>query len=188
MIILRSNKETLHWLKEISWRGMTQEKLTGEADSYFGVVKTIRPETVRAKILDFMKKEDNLRQSLKFQIMRARNGEGPRGRNPPLSFRLKDVTVNGFISVIIVERESDYKCEICGTLLLGKDNCEKHLRSEHFKEFKSLFARKCSSEADNHVTYKKWDFFKIEDPIWNLLTVNICGYFHTCLIFPTHVW
>ena len=135
-----------------------------------------------------MKKEDNLRQSLKFQIMRARNGEGPRGRNPPLSFRLKDVTVNGFISVISGERESDYKCEICGTLLLGKDNCEKHLRSEHFKEFKSLFARKCSSEADNHVTYKKWDFFKIEDPIWNLLTVNICGYFHTCLIFPTHVW
>ena len=86
MIILRSNKETLHWLKEISWRGMTQEKLTEEADSYFGVVKTIRPETVRAKILDFMKKEDNLRQSLKFQIMRAHNGEGPRGRNPPLSF------------------------------------------------------------------------------------------------------
>ena len=56
MIILRSNKETLHWLTEISWRGMTQEKLTGEADSYFGVVKTIRPETVRAKISDFMKK------------------------------------------------------------------------------------------------------------------------------------
>ena len=58
-----------------------------------------------------MKKEDNLRQSLKFQIMRARNGGGPRGRNPPLSFRLKDVTVNGFISVISGERESDYKCE-----------------------------------------------------------------------------
>ena len=150
-------------------------------------MKTIRPETVRAKISDFMKKEDNLRQSLKFQIMRARNGGGPRGRNPPLSFRLKDVTVNGFISVISGDRESDYKCEICGTLLLGKDNCEKHLRSEHFKEFKSLFAKKYSSEADNHVTYKMWDFFKIEDPIWNLLTVNICGYFHTCLIFPTHV-
>ena len=24
--------------------------------------------------------------------------------------------------------------------------------------------------------------------IWNLLIVNICGNFHTCLIFPTHVW
>ena len=33
MIILRSNKETLHWLKDISWRGMTEEKLTGEVDS-----------------------------------------------------------------------------------------------------------------------------------------------------------
>ena len=30
-------------------------------------------------------------------------------------------------------------------------------------------------------------FCKIEDPIWNLLIVNICGNFHTCLIFPTHV-
>ena len=73
MIISRSNKETLQWLKEISWRGMTQEKLTGEADSYFGVVKTNRPETVRAKISDFVNKEHNMRQSLKFQIMRARN-------------------------------------------------------------------------------------------------------------------
>ena len=50
MSISRSNKETLQLLKEISWRGMTQEKLKGEADSYFGVVKTNRPETVRAKI------------------------------------------------------------------------------------------------------------------------------------------
>jgi len=32
------------------------------------------------------------------------------------------------------------------------------------------------------------DFCKIEDPIWNLLSVNICGYFHTCLVFPTRVW
>ena len=30
------------------------------------------------------------------------------------------------------------------------------------------------------------DFFKVEDPIWNLLIVNICGYFHTCLVF-THM-
>ena len=63
MSISRSNKETLQWLKEISWRGMTQEKLTGEADSYFGVVKTNRPETVRAKISDFVNKEHNMRQS-----------------------------------------------------------------------------------------------------------------------------
>ena len=61
MSISRSNKETLQWLKEISWRGMTQEKLTGEADSYFGVVKTNRPETVRAKISDFVNKEHNMR-------------------------------------------------------------------------------------------------------------------------------
>ena len=44
MIILRSNKETVQWLKEISWRGMTQEKLQGEANSFFGVLKTNRPK------------------------------------------------------------------------------------------------------------------------------------------------
>ena len=87
--------------------------------------------------------------------MRAQKGEGPRGRNPPSSFEPKDVTLNGFISII--SRESEFKCEICGTLLLGKKTCENHLRSEHFKEFKSLFAKECSLEALNHETYKKWE-------------------------------
>ena len=40
----------------------------------------------------------------------------------------------------------------------------------------------------NAVYVVQGDFCKIEDPIWNLLSVNICGYFHTCLVFPTRVW
>ena len=157
MTLFRSNKETLAWAKGIKWRDMTQENLTKEADSFFGVVKTTRLRTVQAKIAEFVTREHRMRQTLSFQIMRAHNGEGPRGRNPPLTFRLKDVTLNGFISVINGERESEVKCEICGTPLLGKDNCEKHLRAEHFKQFKSLFAKECSSETENHVTYKKWE-------------------------------
>lgn len=124
---------------------------------FFGVVKTTRLQTVQSKIAEFVKREHSMRQTLSFQIMRTHNGEGPRGRNPPLSFRLKDVSLNGFISVINGERESEVKCEICGTLLLGKDNCEKHLRNVHFKQFKSLFAKECSSETENHVIYKKWE-------------------------------
>ena len=155
MISSRSNKETLKWLKEIKWQEITEEKLTKEAGSYFGVLKTKRTKTVRTKIADYVEKEHNLRSKIMFQIMRAQKGEGPRGRNPPSSFEPKDVTLNGFISII--SRESEFKCEICGTLLLGKKTCENHLRSEHFKEFKSLFAKECSLEAVNHETYKKWE-------------------------------
>ena len=117
-------------------------------------MKTKTKRKVKEKIADFVKKEDRLRESLKFQIMRAQNGEGPRGRNPPSSFKQKDVTLNGFISAS-GEKESEFKCEICGILLLGKDKCENHLRSEHFKQFKTLFAKECSLEAINHATYKK---------------------------------
>ena len=136
---------------------MIQENLVEEADSFFGAVKTKRRQTVQEKIVEFVHKEVNMRATLTFQIMRSHNGEGPRGRSPPLSFKPKDVTLVGFIFLINGERESEFKCEICGTLLLGKDNCEKHLRNEHFKQFKSLFAKKCSFETENHVTYKKWE-------------------------------
>ena len=45
MFVSRSNKETLKWLKEIKWREMSEENLTREADSFFGVLKTKRIET-----------------------------------------------------------------------------------------------------------------------------------------------
>ena len=138
MAISRSNKETFIWLKRIKLKDITQENLVEEADYFFGAVKTKRRQTVQAKLVEFVEKEASLRKTLIFQIMRSRNGEGPRGRSPPLSFKPKDVTLVGFISLINGERESEFKCEICGTLLLGKDNCEKHLRSEHFKQFKSF--------------------------------------------------
>ena len=69
MISSRSNKETLKWLKEIKWQEITEEKLTKEAGSYFGVLKTKRTKTVRAKIADYVEKEHNLRQKTKFQIL-----------------------------------------------------------------------------------------------------------------------
>ena len=77
MFVSRSNKETLKWLKEIKWREISEENLTREADSFFGVLKTKRIETVKVKLADFVKKEHNLRQKIRFQIMKAQKGEGP---------------------------------------------------------------------------------------------------------------
>ena len=79
MFVSRSNKETLKWLKEIKWREMSEENLTREADSFFGVLKTKRIETAKVKIADFVKKEDNMRQKIRFQIMKSQKCEGPRG-------------------------------------------------------------------------------------------------------------
>ena len=41
---------------------------------------------------------------------------------------------------------------------------------------------------NNAVYIIQGDFCKIRVPIWNFLIFNICGYFHTCLVFPTRVW
>ena len=87
---------------------------------------------------------------------RAKNGEGPRGRNPPLDFKLKDLTLlKRFFSVC--EKNDEYKCDICGITFLGKEDCEKHLRDAHFKEYKSLFAKQCFAQIENHVKYKQWE-------------------------------
>ena len=89
---------------------MTEENLTKEAGSFFGVLKTKRTETVRAKISDYVEKHHNLRQKIKFQIMRAQKGEGPRGRNPPSSFEPKDVTLNGKSETILIWQVEKQQC------------------------------------------------------------------------------
>ena len=102
MIVSRSNEETLKWLKEIKWSEMTEENLTKEAGSFFGVLKTKRTETVRAKISDYVEKHHNLRQKIKFQIMRAQKGEGSRGRNPSSSFAIAAKTDQVILSPGVV--------------------------------------------------------------------------------------
>ena len=72
-----------------------------------GSMKSMRAKTVKTKLDEFVQSESSMRKTLGFQIMRALGGVGPRGRNPPLNFRLNDVTLNGFISVH--SGESDFK-------------------------------------------------------------------------------
>ena len=138
---------------------LSMEDLKEEGNFFFGGMKTTRAKTVKTKLDEFVQRESSMRKTLGFQIMRAVGGLGARGRNPPLNFRLHDVTLNGFISVHSGESESDFnfKCEICGTMLFGRENCEKHLREEHYKEFKSLFAKECFAKIENHVKYKQWE-------------------------------
>ena len=81
---------------------MTEENLTKEAGSFFGVLKTKRTETVRAKISDYVEKHHNLRQKIKFQIMRAQKGEGSRGRNPSSSFAIAAKTDQVILSPGVV--------------------------------------------------------------------------------------
>ena len=57
MIISRSNQETLKWLRQINWQKMNGETLTDEALCFFGELQTKRPNTVKSKIAEFVKKE-----------------------------------------------------------------------------------------------------------------------------------
>ena len=97
MIITRSNQETLKWLTQIDWQKMSGKTLTDEAMCFFGELQTKRPNTVKSKLAEFLKKEDQLRKCVLFKIMRERGGEGPRGRSPPSNFKLEDITFGGFI-------------------------------------------------------------------------------------------
>ena len=87
---------------------LSMEDLKEEGNFFFGGMKTTRAKTVKTKLDEFVQRESSMRKTLGFQIMRAVGGLGARGRNPPLNFRLHDVTLNGFISVHSGESESDF--------------------------------------------------------------------------------
>ena len=120
---------------------------------FFGKLQTKRPNTVKSKLAEFLKKEDQLRKCVLFKIMRERGGEGPRGRSPPSNFELKDITFGGFID----EKNFSFHCNICGTTLTGRNESEKHLRTDHFESYKSLFAKECLLQTRDHPRYKEWE-------------------------------
>ena len=72
---------------------MSHETLADEATRFFGALKTKRTKTIQTKMADFVQKEDQLRKCIFFKICKESGGEGVRGRAPPLSFKLKDVTL-----------------------------------------------------------------------------------------------
>ena len=101
----KTNKDTLTWLKMN--KSLSMEDLKEEGNFFFGGMKSMRAKTVKTKLDEFVQSESSMRKTLGFQIMRALGGVGARGRNPPLNFRLNDVTLNGFISVH--SGENDFK-------------------------------------------------------------------------------
>ena len=64
MIIQRNNKETLQFLKQIECEKMILTTLVDEVTCFFGAVKTKRSNTVKSKIANYVKKEDQLRKSI----------------------------------------------------------------------------------------------------------------------------
>ena len=64
MIIQRNNKETLQFLKQIEWKKMSHTTLADEVTCVFGAVNTKRSNTVKSKIANYVKKEDQLRKSI----------------------------------------------------------------------------------------------------------------------------
>ena len=54
---------------------MNGETLKDEALCFFGELQTKRPNTVKSKIAEFVKKEDQFRKCVLFKIMRERGGK-----------------------------------------------------------------------------------------------------------------
>ena len=173
---------------------MYGETLKDEALCFFGELQTKRPNTVKSKIAEFVKKEDQFRKCVLFKIMRERGGEGPRGRSPPSNFKLEDITFGGFID----EKNFSFHCKICGTTLTGRNESEKHLRSDHFKSYKSLFAKECLLQTQDHPRYKEWEDqetliggLTFTKHVWKktnmLVYLHLGAFFHTCLGFNTYM-
>ena len=72
MIIQRNNKETLQFLKQIEWKKMSHTTLADEVVCFFGAVKTKRSNTVKSKIANYVKKEDQLLESRFFQNLQGK--------------------------------------------------------------------------------------------------------------------
>lgn len=92
----KNNRETLQWIRRQGEKSL--ENLKEEANIFFGPLECQRKETIKTKLDEFVAKEKSFRMTIGFQIMRAQNGEGPRGRNPPSNFKLKDLM--GFTGLI----------------------------------------------------------------------------------------
>ena len=121
--------------------------------------------------------------------MRERGGEGPRGRSPPSNFKLEDFTFGGFID----EKNFSFHCKICGTTLTGRNESEKHFRSDHFKSYKSLFANTGSSQVQRMGRSgnidRRFDFYQtsVEKKPNMLVYLHLGAFFHTCLGFITYM-
>ena len=41
--------------------------------------------------------------------------------------------------------------------MTGRNESEKHLRTDHFESYKSLFAKECLLQTRDHPRYKEWE-------------------------------
>ena len=64
MIIQRNNKETLQFLKQIEWKKMNHKTLADEVTCFFWCCEDKEVNTVKYKIANYVKKEDQLRKSI----------------------------------------------------------------------------------------------------------------------------
>ena len=66
-----SSFKSVQYFNIYFWSGKT---LTDDAMCFFGELQTKRPNTVKSKLAEFLKKEDQLRKCVLFKIMRERGG------------------------------------------------------------------------------------------------------------------
>ena len=82
---------------------MSGKTLTDEAMCFFGELQTKRPNTVKSKLAEFLKKEDQLRKCVLFKIMRERGGRNPEEdrRHPTSNLKISPSAVSSMRRIFL---------------------------------------------------------------------------------------
>ena len=81
----RSNRQTLEKFKSFP-TGISQEEIMKETKDFFGVIKSNKKQFIKNQIEDFITEQKTLKQSIKRQIMKEKNGQGKFFVDPPEDF------------------------------------------------------------------------------------------------------
>ena len=106
----RSNRQTLEKFKSFP-TGISQEEIMKETKDFFGVIKSNKKQFIKNQIEDFITEQKTLKQSIKRQIMKEKNGQGKFFVDPPEDFIPKKVSSYKIIETAGSKNNFCTKCQ-----------------------------------------------------------------------------
>ena len=115
-LFFRTNSETLDFF-ELN-RNKSREEVLIASRTFFGSIKTNRPNTLLAKLKDFAYQHKIVKQKIKTKIMKQRKGAGKGSSIPPDDFRPRDLSYFGLSN----DKSDCYTCKVCEISSIREDD------------------------------------------------------------------
>ena len=149
-LFFRTNSETLDFF-ELN-RNKSREEVLIASRTFFGSIKTNRPNTLLAKLKDFAYQHKIVKQKIKIKIMKQRKGAGKGSSIPPDDFRPRDLSYFGLSN----DKSDCYTCKVCEISSIREDDILEHINSKHCNAKRDVFGLECFENVNEDPDYKAW--------------------------------